>query len=166
MTPRFKLAASDDTFLATAARRYVHTVDIAAGPQDVWDMLTADDALVSWSAVITASKWISPRPFGVGTTRLVTLGGVVRLEERFYRWEEGERMTFTVDAASIPGLKRFAEDLVLRPAPGGTQLTWTFALEGNPLLQPLLSVASPVNNIVTRTIAHGITGKTRQEARR
>ncbi|MBY8855473.1 SRPBCC family protein [Nocardia sp. CA2R105] len=166
MTPRFTLAASDDSFLATAARRYVHTVDISRDPHDVWDMLTADDALVSWSAVITASKWLSPRPFGVGTTRLVTLGGVVRLEERFYRWEEGERMTFTVDAASIPGLKRFAEDLVLQPTPGGTRLTWTFALEGNPLLQPLLGVASPVNNIVTRTIAQGITGKAQQEARR
>ncbi|MQY18360.1 SRPBCC family protein [Nocardia macrotermitis] len=164
MTLRFPLAASDDTFLATAARRYVHTVDIPRVRKDVWDLLTADDALVSWSAVITGSKWLSARPFGIGTTRLVTLGGAVRLEERFYRWDEGERMTFTVDAASIPGLHRFAEDLVLRPTPQGTRLTWTFALEGRSVLQPLLGLASPVNNIVTRTIAQGITTKAQQEA--
>lgn len=163
MTPRFILAASDDEFLATAACRYVHTVDIPRSPQSVWEMLTADDALVSWSTAITASKWMSPRPFGIGTTRLVTLGGFVRLEERFYRWDEGERMTFTVDAASIPGLRRFAEDLVLEPAPGGARLTWTFALEGNPLLQPLLGVSGPVNNFLTRTIAQGVTARARQE---
>jgi hypothetical protein len=65
-------------------------------------------------------------------------------------------MTFTVDAASIPGLKRFAEDIALQPTPGGTRLIWTFALEGNALLRPLLAAASPVNRFVTKSIARGI----------
>jgi uncharacterized protein YndB with AHSA1/START domain len=156
MTARFALAKSDDAFLAGAALRYTHFVDISQPPQRVWAALTSDDALVSWSPVITAARWTSPRPFGVGTTRVVTLGGVARLEERFYRWEEGSHMTFTVDAASIPGLKRFAEDIALQPTPGGTRLIWTFALEGNALLRPLLAAASPVNRIVTKSIARGI----------
>ncbi|WP_433193665.1 SRPBCC family protein [Nocardia sp. CA-107356] len=164
MTTRFRLAASDDTFLATAARRYIHIVDIPRVPDDVWDMLTAEDALVSWSGVITTARWTSPRPFGVGTTRVVTLGGIIRLEERFYRWDVGSRMTFTVDAASIPGLKRFAEDLTLRPIPTGTRLTWTFALEGNSLLRPMLAAASPVNRWVTKTIAQGILSRARHES--
>ncbi|QBS44828.1 SRPBCC family protein [Nocardia sp. CS682] len=156
MTARFLLAESDDAFLAGAARRYTHFVDIPQLPQRVWAALTSDDTLVSWSPVITAARWTSPRPFGVGTTRVVTLGRVVHLEERFYRWEEGAQLTFTVDAASIPGLTRFAEDIALQPTPGGTRLIWTFALEGNPLLRPLLTAASPVNHFVTRSIARGI----------
>jgi hypothetical protein len=161
---RFPLVGADDTFLDTATRRYTHVVDIRSSARQVWDTLTADDALVSWSPVITAARWTTPRPFGAGTTREVTLGGVLCLDERFYRWEENSRMTFTVDTASVPGLRRFAEDLRLLPLGTGTRLVWTFALEGNPLLQPLLTAASPVNHLVTKSIAEGITRRVRAES--
>ncbi|WP_280260197.1 SRPBCC family protein [Nocardia abscessus] len=161
MARRFTLEESDDAFLSTAPRRYEHTIDIEAGPDAVWAALTADDALVSWSRVITGMEWTSPRPFGVGATRTVTLGRLLQLDERFYRWDEGERMTFTVDAASIPGLRRFAEDIVLAPHAGGTRLAWTFALEGELALRPLLAVAGPVNRLVTGTIASGTAHRVR-----
>ncbi|MEU8899614.1 SRPBCC family protein [Nocardia sp. NPDC048505] len=156
MTTRFALAPSDDAFLARADRRYTHFVDLAQPPDRVWEVLTSDDALVSWSPVVTAMEWTSPRPFGVGATRVVTLGGAVRLAERFYRWEHSAHLSFTVDAASIPGLRRFAEDIALQPSAQGTRLIWTFALEGNALLRPLLAAASPVNRLLTRSIARGI----------
>lgn len=156
MARKYALDKSDDTFLATASRRYVQIVDLSAPPGRVWKALCADDALVSWSPVITRVEWTSPRPFGVDTTRVVTLAGAVRLEERFYRWNINERMTFTVDAASIPGLRRFAEDIALEKTTGGTRLTWTFALEGEPGLQPLLWLLDPANRIVTSGIARGI----------
>ncbi|MGW5381820.1 SRPBCC family protein [Nocardia sp. NPDC003963] len=163
MSARYRLAPSDDAFLDTAPHRYTHIVDIPAPTPRVWDTLIADDALVSWSPVITAATWTAPRPFGIGTTRDVTLGGFVRLEERFYRWDEGSRMTFTVDAASIPGLKRFAEDITLLPLATGTRIVWTFALEGTAALRPLLTVASPVNRFVTKTIAGGTGRRVRTE---
>lgn len=164
MPPSFPLEPADDTFLNTTDRRYTHIVDIPASRQQVWETLTADDALVSWSPVITAARWTSPRPFGVGTTRQVTLGGALRLDERFYRWDENSRMTFTVDAASVPGLRRFAEDLTLLSLGTATRLVWTFALEGNPLLRPALAAASPVNRLVTKSIADGITRRIRAES--
>lgn len=163
MSARFALSPSDDAFLDTAAHRYTHIVDIQAPAQQVWDTLVADDALVSWSPVVTAARWTAPRPFGVGTTRDVTLGGLVRLSERFYRWDEGSRMTFTVDAASVPGLKRFAEDITLLPLATGTRIIWTFALEGSAVLRPLLAAASPVNRLVTKTIATGTGRRVRTE---
>ncbi|MEU1951425.1 SRPBCC family protein [Nocardia rhamnosiphila] len=163
MSARFALSPSDDAFLDTAAHRYTHIVDIPAPPPRVWDTLIADDALVSWSAVVTSAKWTSPRPFGIGTTRDVTLGGLIRLEERFYRWDEGSRMTFTVDAASVPGLNRFAEDIALLPLATGTRIIWTFALEGSAILRPLLAAASPVNRFVTKTIAAGTGRRVRTE---
>ncbi|MBF6302361.1 SRPBCC family protein [Nocardia amamiensis] len=161
MAQRYALAESDDAFLATAARRYEHTVEMAAGPDAVWAALTGDDALVSWSTVITGIQWTSPRPFGVGATRTVTLGHLIRLDERFYRWDDGERMTFTVDAASIPGLRRFAEDIALAPHGEGTRLRWTFALEGEPALRPLLALAGPGTRLVTAAIAGGIARRVR-----
>ncbi|MEV3959442.1 SRPBCC family protein [Nocardia sp. NPDC050193] len=163
MSARFALAPSDDAFLDTAAHRYTHIVDIPAPVPQVWDTLVADDALVSWSPVVTAARWTSPRPFGVGTTRDVTLGGLVRLTERFYRWDERSRMTFTVDAASVPGLNRFAEDITLLPLSTGTRIIWTFALEGGAVLRPLLAAASPVNRFVTKTIAAGTGRRVRTE---
>jgi carbon monoxide dehydrogenase subunit G len=156
MACKYALDASDDTFLATASRRYVHVIDLTAPPRRVWKALCADDALVSWSPMITRVEWTSPRPFGVDTTRVVTLGGVVRLAERFYRWNVNERMTFTVDAASIPGLRRFGEDIALEKTTGGTRLTWTFALEGETGVQQLLWLLDPANRILTSGIARGI----------
>lgn len=163
MRTSFPLEPADDAFLNGTACRYTHIVDIPAARHEVWETLTADDALVSWSPVITTARWTSPRPFGIGTTREVTLGGALRLDERFYRWEDGNRMTFTVDSASVPGLRRFAEDLTLLSLGTATRLVWTFALEGNPLLRPALAAASPVNRLVTRSIAEGITGRVRRE---
>lgn len=156
MARSYALEESDDTFLATAARRYVHTIDIPSSTTRVWEALCADDALVSWSPVITRVEWTSPRPFGSGATRVVTLGGAVRLHERFYRWDVDERMTFTVDAASIPGLRRFGEDIALEKTTRGTRLTWTFALEGDIGLRPLLWLLDPANRLVTSGIARGI----------
>ena len=164
MSPSFPLEPADDTFLNTTDRRYTHIVDIPASRAQVWETLTADDALVSWSPVVTSARWTSPRPFGAGTTRQVTLAGALRLDERFYRWEENTRMTFTVDSASVPGLHRFAEDLTLLSLGTATRLVWTFALEGTPLLRPVLAAASPVNRLVTKSIAEGITGRVRRHA--
>ncbi|MFI5497930.1 SRPBCC family protein [Nocardia asteroides] len=157
MSPSFALLESDDAFLATAPNRYVHVVDIAAPPAAVWAALTADDALVSWSSAVTGMRWLSPRPHGVGATRVVTLAGVAALTERFYRWDEQRRMTFTVEAASIPGLRRFAEDLTLAESASGTRLTWVFAVEGGLALRPVLSLAGPVTKRLTASIAQGIT---------
>ncbi|WP_327151669.1 SRPBCC family protein [Nocardia sp. NBC_01329] len=163
MSARFPLSPSDDAFLDTAPHRYTHIVDIPASVPQVWDTLVAPDALVSWSPVITAATWTSPRPFGIGTTRDVTLGGLLRLEERFYRWDEGSRMTFTVDAASVPGLKRFAEDITLLPLGTGARIIWTFALEGTAALRLPLAAAGPINRFVTKTIAGGTSRRVRTQ---
>ncbi|MEV0341444.1 SRPBCC family protein [Nocardia sp. NPDC050713] len=156
MSPAFSLKESDDEFLAGARNRHVHVVDVPAPLSEVWAWLSADDALVSWSPLISGHRWTSPRPFGVGATRVVTLGHAVALTERFYRWDEQQRMSFSVESASIPGLRRFAEDLQLAATDSGTQLTWTFAVEGGRMLQPLLRAMDSVTKRITASIANGI----------
>ncbi|WP_433602666.1 hypothetical protein ACQPXH_13425 [Nocardia sp. CA-135953] len=63
-----------------------------AEPERVWQVLTAADALVSWARGITGVDWITPRPFGIGTRREVTVGrDAAALRERFYRWDVRSR---------------------------------------------------------------------------
>ncbi|MEU2001230.1 SRPBCC family protein [Rhodococcus sp. NPDC019627] len=160
MTRWYPLAAADDEFLQTARFRIVHVVYLSTDPAHVWSVLTAHDALVSWSRLITASDWTSHRPFGIGTTRTVTLGhGAAALRERFYRWEEGRRITFTAESASRPGIRRFAEDISLDAHPDGTRLTWTFAVEAAPGLTPFLALSLPLLRRVTRGWARGLAHK-------
>ncbi|MBP2324433.1 uncharacterized protein YndB with AHSA1/START domain [Kibdelosporangium banguiense] len=157
MTRWYPLTRSDDEFFRTARFRFDHEVVIPAPAERVWQVLTADDALVSWARGITGAQWTSPRPFGAGTTRTVTVGhGAAALREYFYRWEPSHRMTFTATAASRPGFHRFAEDLVLTREPPGTRLYWIFAFDARPWLVPLLELARPVLRRVTAAWTAGV----------
>ena len=165
MTRWYPLAATDDDFLQTARFRIVHVVNVSTDTGHVWSVLTAHDALVSWARLITASEWTSSRPFGVGTTRTVTLGRAAALRERFYRWDEGRRMTFTAESASRPGFRRFAEDISLEPTPDGTRLTWTFAVDSTPGFAPILALSLPLLRRVTRGWANALADTALDEPR-
>ncbi|SDH85137.1 Carbon monoxide dehydrogenase subunit G [Actinokineospora alba] len=157
MTRWYPLKAAAGDAVGTAATRHLHVVELAAPPAAVWSALTAPDTLVSWSPLITGVEWRTPRPFGVGTTRVVTLGpGLVSLRERFYRWEEGKRMTFSVEAATRPLFTTFGEDLRLDETLAGTRLTWTFAYSGVPALHQALKLGAPLTGRLLGGIAQGI----------
>lgn len=152
----YPLAATDDAFLGTAPFRYRHAVDLAAAPADVWAALTADDTIVSWSNLLSALRWTSPRPFGIGSTREVTVGGIATVREQYYHWDEGERKTFYVTESSVPGLRRFAEDYRIQRTPTGTRFVWTFAIEPGPALSLLLRLADPALRLATKRAAQGL----------
>ncbi len=122
---RFSLAAADEDFIRSAPVRITHRIESEATCESLWQTLKSDGALTSWARGITGADWTSARPFGIGTTRTVRAGAFAALNERFFRWDEGHRMTFYVESASLPGFKRFAEDLVLEPTSTGSRLTWT-----------------------------------------
>ena len=105
-----RLFETGDDFLEAAPFRYVNTVDLPVPPKQIWAALTADDTLVSWSPLVTGLRWTTPRPFGVGTTREVTILRLLTSRERYYRWDQGRRKTFTAVEVSVPGLRRLAED--------------------------------------------------------
>ncbi|MET9731218.1 SRPBCC family protein [Streptomyces sp. NPDC006458] len=140
---------SGDVFLRSAPFLYVSSVETTAPAERIWEVLTGE-TLVHWVGVFTGLRWLSPRPFGVGTEREVTLLGVLTARERFFRWDEGRRYTFGAVEASLPGLRRAAEDWTVESTPSGSRLTWTMAIEATPAVTPLLRVASPVIGLVTR----------------
>lgn len=151
-----QLIESDDDFLAGAPFRYVKTVDVPVSPEQTWAALTADETLVSWTPLVTGLRWTSPRPFGVGTTREVTILWRIAARERYYRWEEGSRMTFAAIQTSVPALRRLAEDYVVESTPMGSRLIWTVALEPHRKLSPLLHLTSPITSRAIGGIACGL----------
>lgn len=74
-------------------------------------------------------EWTSERPFGVGTTRTVTGAGGLRIDEHFVAWEDGRRMAFRFDRASVP-FRSFAEDWSVRPtSDDACELVWRYAYQ-------------------------------------
>ncbi|HKR49668.1 MAG TPA: SRPBCC family protein [Pseudonocardiaceae bacterium] len=151
----YPLTESGDEFLNSAAFRYAYSVETTAPADRIWEVLTGEE-LVHWVWVFTGLRWISPRPFGVGTVRDVTLLGLFTARERFFRWEDAHRYTFEVFEASLPGLRHAAEDWSIESTPSGSRLTWTMAIEAIPLITPLLWVSSPVIRFVQRRAMRAI----------
>jgi Polyketide cyclase / dehydrase and lipid transport len=131
--PWFRTEPADETFFDTAPTQLRDTFELSRPASQVWDELTADDAL-SWVSILSDVEWTSPRPFGVGTTRTVSaLRGLNVLKERFFRWEDGRRMSFYVTEASAPGFRRFAEDYLVEPtSEESCRFTWVVAIEPAP----------------------------------
>jgi len=125
----FELSPADASFLDSAPMRFVFPMRLAARADEVWQGLTGD-ATLGWVHGLSV-RWTSPRPYGVGSTRIAAGGfGAVRLYETFFRWEEGRRYSFYAHAANLPVYRRFVEDYLVEPAAdGGCTFTWTFAAQ-------------------------------------
>lgn len=146
---RFSAAPVTEEFFASAPFVVRDTFAIARPAAHVWNDLTADSPL-SWCRLITRIDWTSPRPFGVGTTRTArAMAGANVLEERFFVWEDGRRMAFYAERASLPLFRRFAEDYVVEPvSDAACRFTWTIAAEPK-MPAPL---ANPVNKRLLGTL--------------
>ncbi|BDY27587.1 SRPBCC family protein [Mycolicibacterium mageritense] len=133
--PRFNLESADAGFFTTAPHIFTYSKRFAAAPEKVWESMTSDESLAAWGPSVQKVTWLSPRPFGVGSSREVILApGIARVHETFFRWEEGRRYSFAVDYGTVPALRRFAEDYLIEPAgEGETQFTWIVAIEPHPL---------------------------------
>ncbi len=155
---------TDDDFLTSAPLRTTKVLDTSLPAEELWQYLTADDALVSWSPAVTGFKWTTPRPFGVGTERELTIGGgAVKVREHFYRWEEGKRKSFYVAASTRPGINRFAEDYIVESTPGGSRLTWVVAVEPKRAAKVAGILGGPVLSIAIGQMANGLKKKIKRE---
>lgn len=145
MTRWFDLAPCDADFVETAPFRYSYPIELSVPAERVWAELTSAEPL-SWCRLLSHGRYTTQRPYGVGANRTIRVAdGLLRLRERFFRWEEGKRHSFFAVQASLPLYHRLAEDYLLEPTSTGCRFTWTFAFEPGPLLKPAGPVAGPLN---------------------
>ncbi|GAB3996311.1 SRPBCC family protein [Nocardioides marmoraquaticus] len=125
-------ASVDESIFTSAARVHRFEIEADVPAETVWACLVSDKSIGAWPTdpgLGVRCEWTSPRPFGVGTTRVVTLPTRLRLRERFFRWEEGSRYSFAALAANRRGLAAFAEDYQVIGGDGVSTLVWTVAIE-------------------------------------
>ncbi len=128
----YPLAAAGEDFLARATARSVAEREMAVSAEQLFSTLEDADSWGQFFPVIRRVEWTSPRPFGTGTTRTVTLVGGVKLDEVFWTWEPGRRMGFAITASSTRALKGLVETYDITPlADQRCVLRWQMAMELN-----------------------------------
>jgi hypothetical protein len=75
MTRWYPLESADTGFLASAPHILRYQKRFAALPEQVWDLLASDTSVAAWGSAVKEVNWLSPRPFGVATTREVVAPG-------------------------------------------------------------------------------------------
>ena len=147
--PWFQTEPVDESFFDAAPVRLVGVFDVPRPAAEVWAELTSDRPL-AWCRALESVTWTSPRPFGVGTTRVArSVGGISTLHERFFRWEEGRRHSFYAEETSMPMFRRIGEDYLVEPTSvGACRFTWTIAMEPRPAAR----VANPLSRLLLATL--------------
>jgi hypothetical protein len=155
----YPLEPIDESFFTSAPHIYRFPVQLPVPPERVWESLVSDQSVAAWGLGVQSLHWTSPRPFGVGTTREVVLPlRAMTVRERFTRWDEGARYSFCVTEANRPFYRRFAEDYIVAARPGGSQFTWTVALEPSPRYRRLIDLGRPVNRLAFGQLVRGARG--------
>lgn len=129
---RYQCEAVGLEFFDEAPTRYVASAEIAATPDQVFDVLLDADAWTRWAWPITKVEWTSGFPIQVGSTRTVYMrGGLIGYEE-FIAYEHGVRMAFRFNEASTQSAQAFAEDYrVTDLGDGRCRVDWTMAMKNS-----------------------------------
>lgn len=137
-------------YLESAPAVFTNSVDIALTPEELFDVLARADTWSRWASVITDVEYTSPAPYGVGTTRVVTMRGGIVGDEEFLVWEPGRRLAFRFNASSTSTLSAFLEDYRIEPTGSGCRLTWTLAQELSGPSKVLAPLTGPLCNLAFR----------------
>ncbi len=138
----------DLSFLETAKNRFKAEVEIEATPEQIFESFEDAEDWTRWAPPIQKVEWTSPKPFGLGTTRTVSMSGDMVGDEVFIAWDYPKRMAFCFTACSKPMTESFAEDYIVTPLDNGkTRVQWTMAMNSKgigaitmPLFSPLMRI--------------------------
>ena len=144
MSKRYVCEHVDDAWIDTAPIKMINTVVIAATPQQIWAAFEDAAAWPRWATVIKHVEWTSPKPFGVGTTRTVTMAGKMTGFEEFIAWEPYTKLGFRFNEASMDGISAFAERYDLVPVDGRTSVTWTMVMAPKGVSKVIVPVTRPI----------------------
>lgn len=152
----FDTAPTDLTFTTSSPQKLVFDALVEARPERVFDIFAKGESQQTWFHDFKACRWTSPEPHTVGTTREIQLK-LLTVKERFVAWEPGVRLTFSIDAITLPIVKRMMEDMQFEAVgEKGTRVVWTVHYEPALLVRPFLPVAKMIFSNMFRKSLDGL----------
>lgn len=152
----FPTTPTELDFTTSSPNKLSFDAIVEARPARVFDIFAKGEAQETWFQDLKAVRWNGPEPHGVGTTREVELK-LLTVKERFVAWEPGVRLTFSIDAITLPIVKRMMEDLQFEAVgEKGTRLVWTVHYEPTLVMKPLHPVAKLVFGKMFRSSLEGL----------
>jgi uncharacterized protein YndB with AHSA1/START domain len=152
----FDTAPTELEFTTSSPERMVFDALVEAPPARLFEIFSRGEAQEAWFQDFKAIRWTSPEPHSVGTTREIELK-LLTVKERFVAWEPGVRIAFSVDAITLPLVKRMMEDLQFEAVgEKGTRLVWTVHYEPSLLMRAVHPVAKMVFGKMFRASLDGL----------
>jgi carbon monoxide dehydrogenase subunit G len=137
----------DERLVYTARARGVAEWEMAVSAEQLFATLEDGPSWAKWLNAIKHVTWTSPKPFGKGTTRTVTLRGGIAMDEVFSEVESPRRMSFSACGSNSAILAGLGEIYEVEPIGANRcRLRWTLAVKvGGPLAaaEPLLALGIP-----------------------
>lgn len=154
----FNTKPSDTSYIDSAPHRLANVLTIDASPQRVFDIFATADHQDEWMPDFKACRWTSGEPHGIGSTREIEMK-MLTVKERFLVWEPGKRLTFSIDAITVPIISQMLEDLRFESLSNGqaTKLIWhvhyTPALVALPIHPAARAVFSRMFSVAGKNLA-------------
>jgi hypothetical protein len=144
---RFQCKTVDMTFFDTAPFRYKAEIEVKASAAEVFASFENAEDWPRWAMPIQKVEWTAPKPFGIGTTRTVSMmGGLIGYEE-FIAWEREREMAFCFSHASDNTMESFAERYQVEELSEKLcKVRWTMAMRPKGFSKYFLPVFSPIMN--------------------
>jgi hypothetical protein len=116
---------------ADVVARFVSTTELEVSPEQLFAIFEDPEAWPRWAwPGIRHVEWTSPKPYGVGTTRTVSLLTGIKVYEDFNVWDAPHEMAFTFYGMSEEVFSRFGEHYKVDDlGDGRCRLTWTVAYD-------------------------------------
>jgi hypothetical protein len=153
----FQLNDIDMDFFQTTRFRFPATVELACTPDQLFTVFEDAHAWTVWAGPIKHVEWTSPKPFGVGTTRTVTMAGGMQGFEEFIAWERGKRMTFKFTHSNKDTTAAFGEDYVVTDLGNGRcRLDWIMAMEPKGASKYVLGATKPLMGFMVQHLANNL----------
>ncbi len=140
-----RLTVSTPAFVDSAPVEVTVGRTVLASPEAIWAVLTNNDGWPEWFPGMKRCETTSTTPDGLGSTRVVKVGGLVA-EEEFIFWDRPKDWGFTVTKTNLPLATEMIERVRLDASEHEgsnntiTEVRYSAHLTPHPLARPITGI--------------------------